>query len=125
MSKGNNTPPSPPPAPPSPDPMAVIGPMMEYMGAMMEQFQMATMALVQNFQMPPIEQFVPEYEPPNIDWEARREELRQALENDPNAEWSRRRGYSSTIRGGSLLTDEDDPDTLDLELGDGDTSNEG
>ncbi len=97
-------------SPPPPDPMDMTGPIMEMMGSMMGSVMEQQNALVASLNVPPLP---PITEASSVDWEKRREDIRNAL-ND-NRENTPSRGRASTILT-SMLDNEDEPDVLDLEL---------
>ena len=109
-SKGAQSAPAPVYSPPPPDPLDMTGPILEMMGGMMASVMDQQNALVASLNIPPIP---PISEASSVDWEARREAIKNALNDD--RENTPARGRASTILT-SLLDNEDEPSVLDLEL---------
>jgi len=113
-SKGAPPPPAPlPPAATPIDPMSFMGPIMGMMNQVMQQMaqsQMQMFQILQTTSAPP----ALENNRPTIDWDAKRQELKEKLEANPGEDRTLQ-GRSSTVL--TSVLDDDDSSILSVRPG--------
>ncbi len=67
-------------------------------------------------QPPPMPEIPPIYETPEINWEDQLAQLNQKAKAQTAADIARKKGVLDTIGSGSLLAEDEEPDTTDLSI---------
>ena len=106
---------------PSPPPPAIqqSGSEMDQAGMMdmMMQMMAAQSAMAAAAaQPPPMPEIPPIYETPEINWEDQLAQLNQKAKAQTAADIARKKGVLDTIGSGSLLAEDEEPDTTDLSI---------